>query len=71
MMSRNDYQLIAMAIKDARPGGIADYDDPQTVVDNVAHTVARALAIANPRFRATRFLEACGVLKLDMREVLE
>lgn len=55
-MTRKDYQLIADAIRRAS-------DAPGYAERNafVAHEIADALALDNPRFDRERFLKAAGV----------
>lgn len=63
-MTRKDYELIAAAIKEAKPllPPVADYAETtrQLGWQTTAHAVAEALARDNPRFDRERFLAACG-----------
>jgi hypothetical protein len=64
-MTRKDYELIAFAVLDARPAGLAVDRDPvamyQKGIAHTAHSLADALASQNTRFNRERFLKACGV----------
>lgn len=63
-MTRKDYQLIADALRHARP-----LAPPSTSIlraahytlDSAARHLAEALALDNPRFDRERFLKAAGV----------
>ena len=63
-MTRKDYELIAKAIKAAKPSDstMADYAEMTRKLGwrNTVHSVAEALAGDNPRFDRERFLKACG-----------
>jgi hypothetical protein len=65
-MTRKDFELIAKALRDARPirpanSGHVGVDGAHTGIDNTAHELARALQATNPRFDMARFIAACGV----------
>lgn len=53
-MTRNDFQLIAMVLKEAKEG--------QEDHDAVSRRFATALRHLNPRFNSEKFLKACGVI---------
>jgi len=68
-MTRKDFELIARAVRDARP--IAKLDSltsqaarngvigANSALDQVARNLADELKATNPRFDAARFIEAC------------
>lgn len=68
-MSRKDFELIARAIRDARPISRVDELTSQAArngvigannaLDSAAHNLADAIAAAHPRFDKHRFLKAC------------
>lgn len=59
-MTRQDYELIAVTMKDSKPFGVAHSARRlvQWLLD--CHALAGALAATNPRFDRERFLTACG-----------
>jgi hypothetical protein len=59
-MTRKDFELIAMTLKDTTEGFDAD-GDCRFGVEVAALNLADALATTNPRFDRERFLAACGV----------
>jgi hypothetical protein len=81
-MTRKDFELIAAAVKDARPLSKYRMDDPvavrlsilnaNTALDNVADFLADRLSQTNPRFDRARFLTACGVtqVKRDAADII-
>lgn len=68
-MIKKDFELIARAIRDARPITKADAVDDirgkfaisgaNSALDNVAGFLAEELAARYPRFNRAKFLEAC------------
>ena len=66
-MTRKDYQLIADALNSAHSAGtpahfLNDYGKGRRyAVENIAHSLADALASDNPRFQRAKFLAACGL----------
>lgn len=56
-MTKQDYVLIAMALKECRTGEL----DTDVVVSVVVCKLAHVFKLANPRFSSERFLAACGV----------
>lgn len=58
-MTRKDYELIALALRDAREGCVSD---AQRIANSMAaQSIAQRLADENGRFDRERFLRACGV----------
>jgi hypothetical protein len=60
MMTRKDFQLLADALKNARPA------EKHGILAKLAwevsvHSVSHALLKINPRFDKVKFKEACGV----------
>ena len=55
-MTRKDYNLIADAIRTQ----VAPHNDSNTVWQ-VANAISDSLALDNPRFDHSRFMQACGV----------
>ena len=63
-MTKQDYELLAAALRDAYPLTTARPADlvPMQVQWGVGvHAIAHALAGQNPRFNRVRFVLACGV----------
>ncbi len=60
-MTRKDYILIAAAIKAAATEYPDERPDAKQQQEDVAFSIAEALASDNPRFDRERFLKACGV----------
>ena len=60
-MTRKDYVLIAAAIKAAATEYPDERPDAEQQQEDVAFSIAEALASDNPRFDRERFLKACGV----------
>lgn len=67
-MSRKHFEIVARAIKDARPLRKGSTDISVVVIaghhaalDNAADFLADAFQAENPRFDRARFLAACGV----------
>lgn len=72
-MTRNDYEILARALRSARisvangyPIAATDAERERDAQRIAAHAatcaaVAYALAATNPRFKQAKFLEACGV----------
>jgi len=58
-MTRKDYILIAAALANERTPFMVEHH--KYALDNIALTLADALATTNPRFDRERFLKACGV----------
>lgn len=60
-MTRKDYELIAKALKTQLElsRGFGE-EDGEAAVKNIAHDLAEALALDNPRFDRARFLTASG-----------
>jgi hypothetical protein len=58
-MSKKDYIVIANAIREAREA--MEYPELRAGADAVAYRLANALKGDNFAFRATTFLDACGV----------
>ena len=63
MLSKKHYEAIAQKIK----GTKSTYSkgaklDPQYVIDDLALALCDYFEIDNPRFKGTKFLEACGIL---------
>lgn len=56
-MTKKDYELIAMSLKESRVGDIG----VDAAVSRVAYKLAHVFKLANPRFSPERFLAACGV----------
>ena len=67
-MTRKDYELIARAVKlarpAARPADITDADmlSAHDLLDDVVLNLCELLAKDNPRFDVRRFQVACGYL---------
>jgi hypothetical protein len=67
MLTKKDYELIALAIKKERDV-IRDFDedDPalivikHDVIYNLTHRLSIVLKVDNPRFDVSKFKEACG-----------
>lgn len=64
-MTRKDFELIARALRDARPA-VTSRNEEMTrerlsALDTAAQLVASELESTNPRFNRGRFLKACGV----------
>lgn len=58
-MTKKDFELIAGAMRKERtPFNIKHH---KYALDNMALTLADALATTNPQFDRARFLQACGV----------
>ena len=55
-MTKKDYIILSGIVEDAK--GIKRADD---AVAYIAHEIARACAVDNPRFDRERFLSACGL----------
>ncbi len=60
-MSRNDFRLIALTIKDCLGRIPDDADTARGGVYAVARALAHTLKLSNARFDDRRFLEACGI----------
>lgn len=63
-MTRAQFELIARALRDARP--ISSANTPALIaargtLDNVALFLADSLQFTNSKFNRDRFLAACGV----------
>ena len=63
-MTRKDYILIASRIRISREAPLGEHicqDSWNRACEDVACSIATALATDNPRFDRERFLKACGV----------
>jgi heterodisulfide reductase subunit A-like polyferredoxin len=68
-MTKKDFELIARAIRDARPIRKLDELTSQaarnaviganSALDSAAHNLADAIQVSHPRFDKHRFLKAC------------
>jgi hypothetical protein len=61
-MTKKDFELIARALRDARPGGNVARAEPNVMMQWTATVmrISAALMDTNPRFDAERFRKACG-----------
>lgn len=64
-MTRKDFELIARALRDARPA-VTSRNEEMTrerlsALNTAAELMASELASTNPRFNRERFLKACGL----------
>jgi hypothetical protein len=68
-MTRAHFELIARAVRDARPscmpgatsGQVELHSAYNDQIDNVAHELASSLSGTNSMFDSQKFLAACGV----------
>lgn len=60
-MSRNDFELVARALRDAKPIRIADNDPRLIPWTNCVIEVARLFAGLSARFNRDKFLDACAM----------